>query len=176
VLDRDFTATAPNRKWLADITYIPTAEGWLYLAAVLDLHSRKVVGWAMEPYLRDELVQQALTMALGRRVVSHTLIHHSDRGSQYASADYQALLASSHIQVSMSGKSNCYDNAPMESFFNTLNPRTGVKSELIHHATTRHAPRLAVTLSNSSNSTTIVSGVILHSAILPRKPLRSSTF
>ena len=104
ILERDFTATAPNRKWVADITYIPTAEGWLYLAAVLDLHSRKVVGRAMEPYLRDELVQQALSTALGRRVVSHTLIHHSDRGSQYASADYQALLASHHIQVSMSGK------------------------------------------------------------------------
>jgi len=127
VLDRDFTATSPNRKWLADITYIPTAEGWLYLAAILDLHSRKVVGWAMEPYLRDELVQQALTMALGRRAVNGTLIHHSDRGSQYASADYQALLVKNRVQVSMSGKGNCFDNAPMESFFSTL------KSELIHH-------------------------------------------
>ena len=127
VLERDFTAAAPNQKWVADITYIPTAEGWLYLAAVLDLHSRKVVGWAMEPYLRDELVQQALSMALGRRTFSSSLIHHSDRGSQYASAEYQALLAKNHIQVSMSGKGNCFDNAPMESFFSTL------KSELIHH-------------------------------------------
>jgi transposase InsO family protein len=127
VLNREFKAEAPNQKWVADITYIPTAEGWLYLAAVLDLHSRKVVGWAIEPYLRDDLVQQALNMAVGRRKLQGTLLHHSDRGSQYASHDYRALLAKHGIEISMSGKGNCFDNAPMESFFSTL------KSELVHH-------------------------------------------
>lgn len=126
-LNREFQADSPNQKWLADITYVPTAEGWLYLAVVLDMHSRKVVGWAMAPYLRDDLVQQALKMAVGRRHLLGTILHHSDRGSQYASHDYQALLAKHSIEVSMSGKGNCFDNAPMESFFSTL------KSELVHH-------------------------------------------
>ena len=126
VLDRDFTAEGPNQKWLADITYIPTDEGWLYLAAVLDLYSRRIVGWAMDDNLERHLVIPALQMALETRQPGPGLLHHSDRGSQYASQDYRDLLTKHQIQASMSRKGNCYDNAPMESFFGTL------KTELIH--------------------------------------------
>jgi transposase InsO family protein len=127
VLDRNFGALAPNQKWLADITYIFTAEGWLYLAAVLDLYSRKIVGWAMRDHMRTELPLAALTMAIQRQRPQPGLIHHSDRGSQYASHDYQNVLAAKEIRPSMSRKGNCWDNAPMESFFHTL------KTELVHH-------------------------------------------
>jgi putative transposase len=126
-LDRDFTAAAPNRKWVADITYIPTAVGWLYLAAVLDLCSRKVVGWAMADHLRAGLVVSALEMAVEQRRPPTGLLHHSDRGVQYACDDYRLLLEKEEIVVSMSGKGNCWDNAVMESFFATL------KTELVHH-------------------------------------------
>ena len=126
-LNQDFTTSRPNEKWVADITYIPTAEGWLYLAAVLDLYSRRIVGWATSDSLERQLVITALQMALHRRQPGPGLLHHSDRGSQYASDDYQALLTHSQIQGSMSRSGNCYDNAPMESFFGTL------KTELIHH-------------------------------------------
>lgn len=127
VIDRNFGALAPNQKWLADITYIATKEGWLYLAAVLDLYSRKIVGWAMRDHMRTELPLAALTMALQRQRPAPGLIHHSDRGSQYASGEYQAALGTAGITPSMSRKGNCWDNAPMESFFHTL------KTELIHH-------------------------------------------
>ena len=127
LLERDFTAKRPNQKWLTDITFIPTAEGWLYLAAVLDLYSRRIVGWAMAATLDRSLVLAALRMALQTRQPEPSLLHHSDRGSQYASQDYRAVLTKYHIQASMSRKGNCYDNAPMESFFGTL------KTELIHH-------------------------------------------
>jgi transposase InsO family protein len=127
VLDRNFGALSPNEKWLADITYIFTAEGWLYLAAVLDLYSRKIVGWAMRDHMRTELPLAALTMAIQRQRPQPGLIHHSDRGSQYASHDYQNALAAKKIRPSMSRKGNCWDNAPMESFFHTL------KTELVHH-------------------------------------------
>jgi len=126
-LDRDFAAHKPNRKWVADITYIPTAVGWLYLAVVLDLCSRKVVGWAMADHMRAGLVVSALSMALEQRRPAEGLLHHSDRGVQYACDDYQSLLAENGIAVSMSGKGNCWDNAVMESFFATL------KTELVHH-------------------------------------------
>jgi putative transposase len=126
LLDRDFTSERPNQKWLGDITFIPTAEGWLYLAAVLDLYSRRIVGWAMAATLDRSLVLAALRMALETRQPEPGLLHHSDRGSQYASHDYRELLTKYHIQASMSRKGNCYDNAPMESFFGTL------KTELIH--------------------------------------------
>ena len=119
-LQRPFQASAPNQTWLSDITYVPTAEGWLYLAVVLDLHSRRVVGWAMAKHLETSLVLNALRLAFGRRQPPTTLLHHSDRGSQYASATYQAALADHGAQVSMSRAGNCYDNAPMESFFATL--------------------------------------------------------
>jgi transposase InsO family protein len=133
VLDRDFTAERPNQKWLADITYLPTEEGWLYLAVVLDLYSRRIVGWAMADNLERQLVLAALHMALDTRKPAPGLLHHSDRGSQYASHDYQAVLTQSQIQASMSRSGNCYDNAPMESFFATL------KTELVYHR--RYATR-----------------------------------
>ncbi len=120
LLAQDFTAGRPNEKWLADITYIDTLEGWLYLAAVLDLYARPIVGWSMADHLRAELVEEALKLALGRRFPLTDLLHHSDQGSQYTSQQVRGLLALHHIQVSMSGVGNCYDNAPMESFFGTL--------------------------------------------------------
>ena len=127
LIGRDFTAEASNRVWLADITYIPTAEGWLYLAAVMDLFSRKIVGWAMRDHMRVELASSALTMAIQQQRPEAGLIHHSDRGVQYASHAYRDALAEAEITASMSRKADCHDNAPMESFFHTL------KTELIHH-------------------------------------------
>jgi putative transposase len=124
---RDFIAPAPNRVWLADITYIPTAEGWLYLAAVMDLFSRKIVGWAMRDHMQVELASAALMMAVQQQRPQAGLIHHSDRGVQYASHAYRDALTSVGITASMSRKADCYDNAPMESFFHTL------KTELVHH-------------------------------------------
>ena len=120
VLNRQFEAQRPNQKWVSDITYIPTQNGWLYLAAVLDLFSRRIVGWAMSARCDARLVQNALLMALSQRQPQADLLHHSDRGSQYAAHAYQALLAQHHITISMSRKANCYDNAVMESFFHTL--------------------------------------------------------
>jgi len=120
VLNRQFEAQRPNQKWVSDITYIPTQNGWLYLAAILDLFSRKIVGWAMSACCDATLVQNALHMALSQRQTQANLLHHSDRGSQYAAHSYQALLTHHHITVSMSRKGNCYDNAVMESFFHTL--------------------------------------------------------
>jgi putative transposase len=120
VLARQFHATVPNTKWLADITYIDTEEGFLYLAAVQDMCSRRIVGWAMADYLRQELVEQALCMALHQRRPKPGLLHHSDRGSQYASHAYLSLLEQAQIQLSLSRVGNCLDNAPMESFFSSL--------------------------------------------------------
>lgn len=126
-LNQDFTADRSDQIWLADITYVPTAEGWLYLAVVLDLYSRRIVGWAMSDSLHRQLVIDALQMALTARQPSPGLLHHSDRGSQYASQGYQALLTQAQMVGSMSRKGNCYDNAPLESFFGTL------KTELVFH-------------------------------------------
>jgi putative transposase len=120
LLDRQFVAERPNEKWLTDITYIPTKEGWLYVAVVLDIYSRKVVGWAMDKYIDQRLVACALHMASQHRRPAQGLLHHSDRGSQYAAHDYQRLLTSHNMVVSMSRKGDCYDNAMMESFFATL--------------------------------------------------------
>lgn len=120
LLQQDFRADKVNEKWLADITYIDTHEGWLYLAAVLDVYSRKIVGWSMSKRLHKKLVEDALKMGLGRRIITGQLIHHSDQGSQYTSHDYLNLLHENRIEVSMSGTGNCYDNAMMESFFATL--------------------------------------------------------
>jgi putative transposase len=119
-LDRDFSAKVPNQKWLTDITYIPTREGWLYLAGVLDCYSRKIVGWSMDVTMKAELVTDALDMALKRRRPEAGLLHHSDRGSQYACEAYQSLLAANGIECSMSRVGNCYDNAMKESFWSTL--------------------------------------------------------
>lgn len=119
-LAQDFTAKAPNQKWCADITYVATREGWLYLAIIIDLYSRLIVGWALRDNLSRHLVLAALGMATRRRRPQPGLIHHSDRGSQYTSSDYQDALADWKIQSSMSGAGNCYDNAPAESWFATL--------------------------------------------------------
>jgi putative transposase len=127
ILDRKFSVEEPNSVWLSDITYIPTDEGWLYLAGVIDLCSRTAVGWSMSDSLDKELVMDALTMAYGRRHPGVGLIHHSDQGSQYASEAYCTLLHDYGMKMSMSRKGNCWDNAVMESFFGTL------KKELVHH-------------------------------------------
>jgi putative transposase len=119
-LNQDFTATAPNQKWVCDFTYILTREGWLYLAVVLDLFSRKVIGWAMSETMDTALVIAALRMALQGRRPPAGLLHHSDRGSQYTSAAYRSCLSEALVTLSMSGAGNCYDNAVMESFFGTL--------------------------------------------------------
>lgn len=120
ILNRQFAPAEPNRAWVADITYIRTRAGWLYLAVVLDLFSRKVVGWAMAPNMPSDLVCTALQMAIAQRQPPAGLVVHSDRGSQYASADHQALLASHGLIGSMSRKGNCWDNAVMERFFLNL--------------------------------------------------------
>jgi transposase InsO family protein len=126
LLEQDFNASAPNQKWVSDITYIATDEGWLYLAVVLDLYSRLVVGWSMAERMTTELVSDALTMALWRRKMPTGVIVHSDRGSQYCSAAYQRLLRINQMLCSMSKKGDCYDNAAMESWNHSL------KVEAIH--------------------------------------------
>jgi putative transposase len=120
VLNREFAAALPDRRWVADFTYIWTGEGWLYLAVVLDLYSRRVVGWSMQSRMTAELVADALLMAIWRRGWPTDLLHHSDQGSQYISEEFQRLLADHHILCSMSRRGDCWDNAAMESFFSTL--------------------------------------------------------
>jgi putative transposase len=120
LLNRIFDVASPNMSWAADITYIWTREGWLYLAVILDLFSRKIIGWSMKDRLEKNLVMDALLMALGHRKPVGGVLHHSDRGSQYASKEYQALLNEAGISCSMSRKANCWDNAVVESFFSTL--------------------------------------------------------
>jgi transposase InsO family protein len=127
LLARDFTASGPDQVWVSDITYLACEEGWEYLATVMDLHSRRIVGWAMHSTLERSLTLRALEMAVAQRRPSPGLIHHSDRGSQYACADYQAALARQGMIPSMSRKGDVWDNAPTESFFGTL------KCELVHH-------------------------------------------
>ena len=120
MLDRSFEAPAPNRKWIADFTYIWTAEGWLYVAAVVDLFSRRVVGWSMSATMTAQLVTDALVMAIWRRGKPRALLHHSDRGSQYTSEQFQRLMVDHGVTCSMSRSGNCWDNAAMESFFSSL--------------------------------------------------------
>ena len=120
LLAQQFEADAPNQKWCSDITYIPTDDGWLFLAITLDLYSRKVVGWAMDRTMTAQLVCDAYQMALAQRKPGPGLIHHSDRGSQYTSYDFQKLIKGCKALSSMSAKGNCYDNAVAESFFGTL--------------------------------------------------------
>jgi transposase InsO family protein len=127
VLAQRFTAALPNRVWVGDITYVPTGEGWLYLAVLVDLYSRRVVGWALDRVIDRSLVLRALAMALDRRKPASKLLHHTDRGSQYASTDYQLELEAAGLRCSMSRRGNCYDNAVAESFFATL------KKERVHH-------------------------------------------
>ena len=120
ILDRQFHAVAPNRKWIADFTYIWTAEGWLYVAAVIDLYSRRVVGWSMSAAMTAQLVTDALLMAIWRRGKPDALLHHSDQGSQYTSEQFRRLMADNGVTCSMSRSGNVWDNAAMESFFSTL--------------------------------------------------------
>jgi putative transposase len=135
LLKRQFTPTAPNRVWTADMTYLWTDEGWLYLAVVLDLFNREVVGWSIKPRMTADIVADALAMATGRRKPAPGLLHHSDRGSQYASRAFQDQLTGYGMICSMSRKGNCWDNAPTESFFNSL------KNERVHG--TRYPTRQA---------------------------------
>jgi len=127
LLEQNFTASRPGEIWVTDITYIPTAEGWLYLAGIRDLFNGEIVGYAMSERMTKDLVCKALFRAVVAKRPTAGLIHHSDRGSQYCSYDYQKLLKQFKMQPSMSRKGNCYDNAPMESFWGTL------KNELVHH-------------------------------------------
>jgi putative transposase len=120
VLNQDFTAARPNERWASDITFVATRQGWLYLAVVMDLYSRRIVGWAMDRYVGRHLVMEAMTMALGYRQPAGALLHHSDRGPQYTSDDFRDLLDQHGIQCSMSARGHCYDNAPVESFFALL--------------------------------------------------------
>ena len=140
LLDRAFDPDGPNQAWCADITYIPTADGWLYLAVVEDLFSRMMVGWSMADHMESRLVVDALDMALARRKPGGGLLAHSDRGSQYASDHYQRLLGKHGIECSMSGVGQCWDNAPVESFFASL------KKELVHDEryTTREQAKASI--------------------------------
>ena len=140
LLNRNFSADQPNQKWVVDISYIWTREGWLYLAVVLDLYSRRVIGWAVSNRMKRDLAIRALEMAVALRKPAKGCIHHSDRGSQYCSHDYQKLLRKHGFKASMSGKGNCYDNAAMETFFKTI------KAELIwrHSWQTRRDAEIAI--------------------------------
>ena len=140
LLDRNFAVERPDAVWLADISYVPTGEGWLYLAAIKDMATREIVGWGMADHLREELARDALLMAIQRRQPPPGLIHHSDRGVQYASGPYRKVLGRHGIRQSMSRKGDCYDNAPMESFFGTL------KTELVYRTSfpTREAAKRAI--------------------------------
>jgi len=140
LLDRDFNADGPNQKWAGDISYIWTREGWLYLAVILDLHSRRVIGWAVSNRMKRDLAIRALNMAIAFRGPPKGCIHHTDRGSQYCSHDYRQILRQHGFKVSMSGKGNCYDNAAVETFFKTI------KAELIwrHSWETRRQAEMAI--------------------------------
>lgn len=140
IIAQDFATTGPNQKWGADISYIWTREGWLYLALVIDLFARRVVGWAISDRLHRQLALRALEKAITMRRPPKGLIHHSDRGSQYCALDYQGMLKTNGVIISMSGKGNCYDNAMVETFFKTL------KSELIWRTVfqTRHDAEVAI--------------------------------
>ncbi|MEZ0267065.1 MAG: IS3 family transposase [Phycisphaerae bacterium] len=162
VLARDFAADLPDEKWAADITYVPTGEGWLYVAGVLDLCSRKLVGWSMADHMETGLVADALRMAVARRAPAAGLLHHSDRGCQYASDAYQGLLASGRIACSMSGKGDCWDNAPMESFWATL------KAELVNHE--RYATRAEAAASIFEYVEVFYNRVRLHSSLGYKSP------
>jgi putative transposase len=140
VLDRDFSADAPNKRWVADFTYVWTLEGWLFVATVLDLYSRRIVGWSMKPHMSADLVMDALAMSIWRRGKPEKLLHHSDQGSQYTSTDFQKMLADLDIECSLSRRGQCHDNAVMESFYGSM------KTEKLYreHYPTRAAARAAV--------------------------------
>jgi putative transposase len=162
-LNRAFWATRPNERWVTDISYVWTDEGWCYLAVILDLFSRSVVGWALDTSLSTALPLVALDMALKRRGAVAGLLHHSDRGCQYTSADYRAALAQHRIEVSMSRKGNCWDNAVAESFFSTI------KAELIHER--RWTGRLALRSAVFEYIEVFYNRQRLHSTLSYRTPL-----
>jgi transposase InsO family protein len=162
VLKREFYPERPDAVWAGDITYIPTAEGWLYLAVVLDLFSRRVVGWATAGHLRSELAGEALAMALRQRRPTGPLLHHSDRGVQYAAAEYRRLLAAHGLEMSMSRTGECYDNAVVESFFGTL------KQELVHQE--RYVTRAAARRSLFEYIEVFYNRQRLHSTLGYRSP------
>jgi len=137
LLNQEFTPDEPNQVWASDITYIWTAEGWLYLAVVMDLFSRAIIGWSMSERMTQELVIDAFVMAIKQRNPPSGLLHHSDRGSQYASTDYQDILAKYGAICSMSRKGNCWDNAPVESFFGTLKREHVFHNRYVHRAQAR---------------------------------------
>jgi transposase InsO family protein len=155
LLHRDFSAPAPNTKWVTDITGVWTAEGWLYVAVVLDLYSRLVVGWAMAAHRDTDLVEQALHMALGRRHPAAGLLHHSDRGSQYTSGLYQSRLSQIGVQVSRSGKGDCYDHAAMESFFSSRKAASGRTGMPIKRAKRRSCRSLSTSKCSTIESCAI---------------------
>jgi putative transposase len=162
VVNRNFRPSQKNQTWVADITYIPTTEGWLYLAAVEDLFTRQIVGWSMSDRIDSRLVVDALQMALHRQRPGDDLVAHSDRGVQYASEHYQRLLKEHGITCSMSRKGNCWDNAPMESFFATL------KKELVHHE--RYPTRTAARQSLFEFIEVFYNRIRRHSALGYRSP------
>ena len=164
LLEQDFSATAPNEKWTSDITYVWTDEGWLYLAVVMDLHSRAILGWSMSRRMTQQLVCDALTMALFRRHFPKGTIIHSDRGSQYCSNRYQRLIQTNGLRCSMGRRANCYDNAAMESFFHTL------KVELVHRE--RYVTRRAAKSSIFEYIETYYNRQRKHSAIGHRIPMQ----
>jgi len=163
-LDQDFTADGPDQKWTTDITYVATTEGWLYLAVVLDLYARRIVGWAMSDSLQRQLVIDALQMAITARRPAPGLLHHSDRGSQYANYDYQALLTRAQMVSSMSRKGNCYDNAAVESFFGTL------KTELVYQR--QYATRAEARADIFEYIEVFYNRVRCHSALGYKSPVR----
>lgn len=163
ILNRDFTTTAPNQKWVGDITYVWTDEGWLYLAVIIDLYSRAVIGWSIQPYMTKELIINALLMALWRRGFPKGVIVHSDRGSQYCSADYQKMLTAYGLICSMSRKGNCWDNSVAESFFHTL------KTELVYNE--RYKTKEAAKASIFSYIETYYNRIRRHSSIGTKAPM-----
>jgi len=165
VLNREFTAHQPNKKWASDITYIQTNEGWLYLAAVIDLYSRKIIGWATADHLRADLVVEATSNALHGRRPQKGLLYHSDRGKQYVSKDFKTLLKAHKVDLSMSRKGDCWDNAVIESFWGTL--KSDLQGPLANKPTTRF-------LSTSKCSTT-VSGYTRRWVICPPRRSKQST-
>jgi transposase InsO family protein len=136
ILNRDFSASKPNDKWVCDITYLWTQEGWIYLSAVLDLYSRRVIGWSLAEHMREELPMNALLMALSRRKPGAAVLHHSDRGSQYSSKNYRDFLKHYGFNESMSRKGNCWDNAVMERFFGSLKSE---RTDGVKYATRKEA-------------------------------------
>lgn len=171
-LNRQFWASGPNEKWVGDITYIATKEGWLYLAAMVDIYSRKVVGWAMDKHMEQELVASALQMATTQRRPDRDVLHHSDRGSQYAAHDYQQLLSAHKMTVSMSRKGDCYDNALMESFFSTLKAECATD---VYNSRADRGRNLGRASSSTWMSGTIVSeGTQVWAILAPRRLNRLS--